>query len=103
MLDHDDGDAVLADLADQLDPDLQFGRVEAGKPFVEQQQVRMGGERARKLDPLLVDIGELRAVKMGLAGEADACDQPLCLMRGLRGPGGLSLWISPSACATMGR
>ena len=39
-------------------PILQLGRVEAGQPFVEQQHARIGGERARQLDPLLVDVGQ---------------------------------------------
>ena len=41
-------------------PIAELGRVEAGEPFVEQQQLRIERQRARKLEPLLVDVGELR-------------------------------------------
>ena len=41
-------------------PSRKLGRIEAGEPFVEQQQVRLERERARELEPLLVDVGELR-------------------------------------------
>ena len=75
MLDHDDGDALAADLVDQLDADLQFGRIETGEPFVEQQQLRPGRQRARQLDPLLIDVGQLRPVKIALPGKADPFEQ----------------------------
>ena len=42
----------------QRDALLQFGRIEAGQPFVEQQQVGLQRQRAGQLQPLLVDVGE---------------------------------------------
>ena len=52
------------DLADQLDADLQFRRIQAGQPFVEQQQFRACRQRTSELDALLVDIGQLPAEKV---------------------------------------
>ena len=38
VLDHEDRDALAADLVDQRDADLRLGGIEAGEPFVEQEQ-----------------------------------------------------------------
>ena len=66
----------MAQRAEQRDALLQLGRIEAGEPLVEQQQVGSERQRARKLEPLLVDVGELLGMKRGLAGESDASEQP---------------------------
>ena len=41
-------------------PIASSGRIEAGQPLVEQQQLRLRGEGAGELQPLLVDIGQAR-------------------------------------------
>ena len=54
MLDQQDGDAALvADAADQLAEPVDLVVIEAAGRLVEQQQLRLGGERARELDALL--------------------------------------------------
>ncbi len=60
MLDDNDGAAFRAQPLDQCDTDLELGRIEAGEPFVEQQDFRIGGERPCQLHALLVDIGQSR-------------------------------------------
>ena len=46
VFDDDDGDAALLDLAHEVDGEAHFGRGEAGQRLVEQQQLRLGGQRA---------------------------------------------------------
>ena len=75
MLDDDDGQTFLAQHLHQRDADLQFGWIEAGEPLVEQQNDRRKRERAGQLEPLLVDIGELRRRRVRLVAEADAGQQ----------------------------
>ena len=65
-------------------PCAELGRVEAGEPFVEQQQVGIERERARELEPLLVDVGELRGGERHLVAEPDAVEQRDCGGLGLR-------------------
>ena len=96
VLDHDDGDAVATDQADQVDAGLQLGGIEAGEPLVEQQQLRMAGERARKLEPLLVDVGQLEPSMVRVPAEPDALQQRLGFVR-RRGR------VVPARCRTCGR
>ena len=84
VLDHEDGDALAADLVDQRDADLQLGGIETGEPFVEQEQPGAGGERARELDALLVDVGELRPDEVLAAGQPDAGQERIGVAGGLR-------------------
>ena len=84
MFNHDDGNALATDPADQLDSGLQFDRIEAGKPFVEQQELRMGRDRASQLRALLVDIGQLRPLKIGASSETDPLQQRVRLADGDR-------------------
>jgi len=59
VLDHEHGSAFALDPANEVDADLELGRVETGEPFVQQEQLRAGRQRAGEFDALLVDIGEL--------------------------------------------
>ena len=77
-------------LSDELNADLELGGIETGEPFIEQQQLRSGRQSARQLDPLLIDVGQLRAGKIALAGQADTFEQSIGLPRGDRG----SLWMA---------
>ncbi|MEY9676231.1 hypothetical protein ABIE93_006165 [Bradyrhizobium elkanii] len=54
VLDHQHGDAGGAHLAHQLDAGLCLDRRQSGEDFVEQQQLRLGGERAGDLEPALL-------------------------------------------------
>lgn len=54
MLDQQNGDAaVVADLADQVAENVDFLVIEAAGGLVEQQDLRLGGQRARQFDALL--------------------------------------------------
>src|SRR5918994_6670407 len=75
VLDQQDGDALPAQASDQADALFQLGRVEAGQPFVEQQQFGIEGERAGKLQALLVDIGELARQRVARPAEAHTIEQ----------------------------
>ena len=66
---------VVLQRADQLDADHQFGRIEPGEPFVEQQQPRLQRQRARELEPLAVDIGEVGRRPLVLSAKTDALQQ----------------------------
>ena len=58
VLDQQHGDvALVADAADQLAEHVDLLVVEAAGRLVEQQQLRLGRERARELDALLVPNG----------------------------------------------
>ena len=52
VLDHHDGDAAGAQRADDRHHVVDFGGIETGQHFVEQEQLRPGGERTRKLEAL---------------------------------------------------
>ena len=58
MLDHQDGDAELADLDDQLAELSRLLRIEAGRRLVEKQQLRLGCERAREFHAPLQAVGK---------------------------------------------
>ena len=53
-----------------------LARRHAGGRLVHQQQLRLVGERDRKLQPLEVAIGELAAGTLGIAAHADEIEQP---------------------------
>ena len=52
-------------------PSAQFGRIETREPLVEQQQVRIEGERTGQFQPLLVDVGEAVRRYAAPPGKAD--------------------------------
>src|SRR4029453_10501174 len=87
VLDQQDGDALPAQATDQGDALLQLGRIEAGQPFVEQQQFGIERKRAGKLQALLVDVGELARQHIARAAEADAVEQRVGFGAGGDAPG----------------
>ena len=50
VLDHDDGDAARRQRADDRHDVADFGRVEPGQHFVEQQELRLGRQRPREFE-----------------------------------------------------
>ena len=54
VLDDDAGDAAIANAQHQLDRIAYLGRVQARHHLVQQQQLRLGRERARHLEPALL-------------------------------------------------
>ncbi len=72
MGDHDGGDAGGLEHAAQLYAHLgaQLG-VEVGQRLVEQQQLRLGGQRAGNRDALLLAAGELVRVALRVAAQVD--------------------------------
>ena len=69
-----------AELFDQRYAGFQLGRVQSREPFVEQQHLRIGGERPSQLDPFLVDIGQrgYRRIRAGL--EPDPAKEADCIV-----------------------
>ena len=67
MLDPDDRDAVGVDGADRRDQHrgIRFGQ--AAGDLVEQQQARMGRERARQFEPLAIEQRQAAGERVGLA------------------------------------
>ncbi len=71
VLDHHDGDAAVADGADHRHDVADLGRVEPGQHLVEQQQLRLGRERAGELEPLAGRDGEAGGRAIEQIGEPD--------------------------------
>ena len=70
---------VGGDVLDQVGDALALGRREAGERLVEQQHLRLGAERDAEIDQALPAIGELAALDVLDAFEAEEADQ----LRGL--------------------
>ena len=58
VLDHHDGDAAIANGADDRHHVADLRRVESGEHLVEQQKPRLDRERPRKLEPLAARDGQ---------------------------------------------
>ena len=71
MLDHQDGDAAVAEGPDHRHDVANLGRIEPGHHFVEQQQLRLGRQRAGELQPLAPRDGQRRAGRVEHVAEAD--------------------------------
>ena len=65
VLDHDDGQAAVAYLPDELHDPPALHRVQARDHLVEQQDLGPGGQRPRDLQPLAPSQGELARKSMG--------------------------------------
>jgi hypothetical protein len=73
MLDHHDGDAARANRLDHRHHVAHLGRVEAREHLVEQQQLRLDRERARKLQPLAPATVRLAAGWSSIGARPTAC------------------------------
>ena len=70
VLDPHDGDAAASQLEDRADQLLRLGVGQPAADLVEQQQRRLGRQRARKLEPLAVEQAERLGAAVGDAGHA---------------------------------
>ena len=59
VLDEEHGDAGVADPADEVHELDALGRVHAGRGLVEEEQLRLRGERPGDFEPPLVPVGEV--------------------------------------------
>jgi hypothetical protein len=71
VLDQDDGDAVVADLADDRHQLADVRRRQARGRFVQQQQARVERQRAADLQQALLAVGEVARLFVGQVGQAD--------------------------------
>ena len=67
-------------------PILKLGRIEAGEPLVEQQDFRIGSERAGKLHALLVDVGQCRDRALPALGSPTRAQQAVGMIIKLSAP-----------------
>jgi len=98
MIDNKDGEALRCDALEQFVQVELFGRVEAGRGLVEQQQRRIGGERAGNLNQALMAVGEARDQFVGTRAEADEGER---LHRAL-GQRGIAALADHGVAATLG-
>ena len=70
VLDPHDGDAAPSQLEDRADQFLRLGVGQPAADLVEQQQRRLGRQRARELQPLAVEQAERFGGPVGDAGHA---------------------------------
>ena len=76
MLDQHDGDALIAREIDQQRVERRdLAVAQAGGRLVEQQQLRLRGERAREVEHLLVPEIELLGRRVAIAHQAGALEQ----------------------------
>ena len=71
VLDHQDGDAAVAQAADHRHDVADLRRVQAGQHLVEQQQLRLGRQRPRQLQPLAAGDGQRIGRPVEHVGETD--------------------------------
>jgi len=70
VLDHQHGDAGLAHLAHEFDAGLGFDRGQAGKHLVQQQQFRLGRQRARHLEAAFFGRNQIAGQHIGARAKA---------------------------------
>ncbi len=81
VLDQQDREAALAvELAQNRDHAVDLGRPQSGDDFVEQQQFRLGGERAHDFEPLAV---RQRQRRRGLVAAVEQVEAPQQRVRAL--------------------
>jgi hypothetical protein len=74
MLDDHNGQTARREFSDQRHRLIDFGVIEPGHDFVEQQQPRFGRKRPRHLQPTLIYRGEVARRGMLLGGKSDEVD-----------------------------
>src|SRR5882672_8346833 len=67
--------AALVQPADRLGEQLGFGRAQAAERLVEQQELRLGGDGARHLQPLEISLGQRRRGLQRHIGDADELER----------------------------
>ena len=81
MRDDDDGQAeLLVDVRDEMQDRLRRLRVERTRCLVRQEHLRIGRERPRDADALLLPARELRRVLLRFVGKADEREERLDLL-----------------------
>src|SRR5512140_1099856 len=65
------GDAHVADPRDQPSHFVRFPHVQAGRGFVEQEELRLAGERPADLDDALLAVGEADRLRPGMGDDAE--------------------------------
>ena len=71
VIDDQDGQALRRDALEQLMQFELLARIQAGRGLVEQQQGRIGGQRAGNLDQPLMPVGKARDQFVGAGAKAD--------------------------------
>ena len=85
MRDDDDSQAeLLVDVSDEMQDRLRRLRVKRARRLVGQEHLRIGRERPRDADALLLPARELRRVLLRLVGESDEREERLDLRADLR-------------------
>src|SRR5688572_4452708 len=75
MLDQKHGHAVVADAADQLAEREALRRIHAGCRLVQSEELRLGGQGARDLQPALIAVREAAGGVIGARADADVVEQ----------------------------
>src|SRR5258706_199478 len=75
VLDKQDGCAVAADAFQQIAQRPGFRGVHAGRRFIQREQLRVGGKRARDLEAALVAVGQIARGIVGSRADADVVQQ----------------------------
>ncbi len=75
VLDQQHGDAAVAHLADELHQLDGLGRVHARRRLVEQQELGLGGEGARDLEPPLMSVRQVAGEVVAVVVELDELEQ----------------------------
>ena len=70
MLDQKQRRAVGADAIQKLHQRAAFRRVHAGRGLIEREELRLGGERARDLEPALVAVRQRAREVVAVSGDA---------------------------------
>ena len=78
MLDHHDRNAGPGDLRDDRQDVANLGGVQTGQNLVEEQEARLGRERAREFEPLAPRDREPRGRRVEPVGESDEARDSLC-------------------------
>ena len=75
VFDEDDGQSLRREAPNHGHAALQLPRAQARQPFVEQDDARLGSQRARELGALLLDIGELVESPIGLGQKVQLAEE----------------------------
>src|SRR3990172_2444532 len=71
VLHEQDGDPPVADLGDPLAHVDRFPHVQSGHGLIEQEELRLAGERPAQLDDALLPVGQSRRFRLRAVGDAE--------------------------------